>query len=693
MKTSQKRVKRDLPLPQRPMPPRGDLRDMLRQYLVRRSLAGMAAAAARRAGALRNGTVAAYQDEIRRAVRAFYGELPAGPPAPPPNATLVSAFDHDGFRVENVLFESFPGWQVNATVFVPCTGRPPYPAVVVPVGHSGKQFDNYQLPCQWFARCGFLAVTFDPPGQAGEKQPGNDHFRDGVRDYLLGETSSRYFVADAIRCIDYLATRSDADLSCGVAMTGVSGGGTTTTLAAQLDPRISVIGPSCCVTPLADLDISQCYAGCPETHMWRRYADGVDEVDLLAAAAPTPCLLMAGREDAVFKIGDTERLAAEVAGVYQALNAAGQFQFFIDPGGHAYSLRQARAFTEFMNQWLRPAGALAPAMPEEAAIYMLSEAELRCQPRTEANMRTLATAQADRLAAAWDVRPVSVRQAAARLAGISGAVAVALPEAETGPAFRVWSHDWVSLMLRPEADIELPATWLPARDTAGAPAILHLDDAGRHRLLQRQGVLMRAAGFLGEAAGTSHLLTVDLRGWGDSAPAVYPYELAGWGGVDRYLAYTSAALGDSVMAMRIRDGLAALAWLRTQPQAQSGRIVVTGCGLGALVALHVGALAGPAVAGVVVWNGLASFRDLVAAEQYAWPADAFMPGVLRHYDLPELAVAVPGRVMALGLRTPQGAPLSASACQAWCRGAGVTARPEHDDAAIAAAITSAAGRK
>lgn len=306
-------------------------------------------------------------------------------------------------------------------------------------------------------------------------------------------------------------------------------------------------------------------------------------------------------------------------------------------------------------------------------------------------MRTLAAAQAERLAAAWDHRPASVRAAAARLAGISGEVAC--PEAETNPAFRVWTHDWVSVMLRPEPGIELPATWLPVRDVVGAPVILHFDDAGRHRLLQRQGVLMKAAGFLREPAGTHHLLAVDLRGWGDTAPAVYPYELAGWGGVDRYLAYTSAALGDSVMAMRIRDGLAALAWLRTQPQARDARVVVTGCGLGAVAALHVAALAQPAVAGAVVWDGLASFRDLAGAEPYAWPADAFFPGVLRHYDLPELAAAVPGPVTALGLRTPQGTPLAGDACQAWCRTATVTARPEHDDAAIAAAITSVSGRK
>jgi cephalosporin-C deacetylase-like acetyl esterase len=98
----------------------------------------------------------------------------------------------------------------------------------VPVGHSGKQFESYQIPAQVFAMCGYAALTFDPPGQAGEKKPGNDHFRDGVRCYMTGATSQRFFVMDALRAVDYLATRRDVDMRRGVGMTGVSGGGFTT---------------------------------------------------------------------------------------------------------------------------------------------------------------------------------------------------------------------------------------------------------------------------------------------------------------------------------------------------------------------------------------------------------------------------------------------------------------------------------
>ena len=226
-------------LRQQAITPTTDLREMLRGHVVQRALNCMKAATQRRQQAVESPeTLEAYREEVREAVRDFYGDMPAGPHAKPPSPEPVTEFEHEGFRLENVLFETYPGWEVNATVYVPTDYKPPFPPVIVPVGHSGKQFENYQRPCQYFARAGYLATCFDPPGQRSEKRPGNDHFTDGVRDYLIGRTSSRYFISDAIRCIDYAATRDDVDMSCGVAMTGVSGGGKTTAFAAVLDPRI-----------------------------------------------------------------------------------------------------------------------------------------------------------------------------------------------------------------------------------------------------------------------------------------------------------------------------------------------------------------------------------------------------------------------------------------------------------------------
>jgi len=637
-----------------PVPPSIDLRDMLRQHLIARSLDTMEAASERRSVALESGDIAIYRQAIREAVRGFYGELPVGECAVPVDATPISHFDKNGYRLENVLFDSYPGWQVNATVYVPLNYDPPFPAVVIPVGHSGKQFENYQLPAQFFARCGYLVVLFDPPGQASEKQPGNDHFRDGVRCYLVGETSSRYFVADALRCIDYLETREDVDLSRGVAMTGVSGGGTTTTLATLLDDRIAVAGPSCCLSPLADLDITQCYAGCPETHMYGRYAEGIDEVDLLCAAVPTPILLMAGERDEVFRIEDTRQLAGEVQRFYEASGTPDRFDFFVDESGHAYTLRQAKQFVRFMNRrLLEEPGRPLPDLPDES-FALDPYPELQCHPRPDVNMRSLTLDRADELAAARDRDPERIRAAARTLAGIEEAIQT--PQAIAGKPFQVWTHEWQQLLLQPEAGIELPATFLTP--IAGPTAVLlHLDDQHRDRLLYRHGPLARAARFLQREAPGFAVLSVDLRGWGDSAPTMYPYEMAAWGGIDRYLAYASAALGDPLLSMRIRDALATLAYLRTRPEIVPGNIIVSGCGLAGIVALHVAAIDAE-IKGTVVWDCPISFKALLEVEEATWPADAFVPSVLLHYDLPELVAARHSPVQILNPLDGTGAALS-----------------------------------
>ena len=207
----------------KPIQPQRDLRTMLTDSLLERSLAYLGEAEKRRQTAFREQRWKEYGDAIRTHIREAFGPMPFGRDGGDLNVRQISAFEGAQWRLENVLFESFPGWEVNASVFVP-QGEGPFPAVVIPVGHSGKQFDNYQIPARGFAALGFVAVLFDPPGQASEKKPGNDHFHDGVRTFLTGHSSSRYFVLDALRCIDYLESREDVDLGCGVGMTGVSGG-------------------------------------------------------------------------------------------------------------------------------------------------------------------------------------------------------------------------------------------------------------------------------------------------------------------------------------------------------------------------------------------------------------------------------------------------------------------------------------
>jgi hypothetical protein len=50
---------------------------------------------------------------------------------------------------------------------------------------------------------------------------------------------------------------------------------------------------------------------------------------------------------------------------------------------------------------------------------------------------------------------------------------------------------------------------------------------------------------------------------------------------------------------------------------------------------------------VVCEGGLLSYRTLTSADRYLHGASIFIPGVLKHFDLPQVAAAVAGRRLAI----------------------------------------------
>ena len=623
--------------PPRPIAPRGDLRTMVTDHIQGRCLDLLAEAESRRRTAFREGRWLEYGETIRAHLRQAYGDMPFGAHGAFLRVRPVTTYDLGYCRVENVLFDSFPGWEVNASVFVPA-GVGPFPAVVIPVGHSGKQFDNYQIPARAYASLGFLAVLFDPPGQASEKQTGNDHFVDGVRTFLTGHSSNRYFILDALRCIDYLETRDDADLSRGVGMTGVSGGGHTTLYSALFDDRITCQGPSCCINRMADHPVGDLYSSCPEGKWSGRVAAGVDELDLLLAGIPVPSLYMAGKRDEVFQIEWSRALAGEAAEAFAAAGVGERFAFYEDESGHAYTLDQVRRFTAWMNRWMleepeRPVPELDvadfPSMPYD---------QLRCYPAPEENIYTLNRAIARQQGQDRPARRTAEELLAAviRVVGEPGRVE---SWRESEP-FQVWSQTSREVLAETEG-LEIPATWLEPMDgfrQPDGPVVVFVDDSGRRGALESWAPPARLSRMLDRDSDLIYpsMLVPDLPGWGDTTPALAPYAMAGWGSMDRLTAYMSCTMGDGILAVRTRVAAALVRHLVESRGVEARRVVLAGRGLGGAVALMAAASLGYQLRGVATWSGLVSFQCLAEAAEYAWPAAAFLPDVLAHFDLPDL---------------------------------------------------------
>ncbi|MBD3386695.1 hypothetical protein GF407_17465 [candidate division KSB1 bacterium] len=611
-----------------------DLRNMVRRQIVRQSCALIEQGAIKREQAFTQGEWQSWRRDVRLAVLSQMGEMPFARSGAPLTVRQVSGFEWNHCRVENVLFESLPGWDVNASIFLPDAKKfpPPWNAIVIPVGHSSKTRPHYQIPAQAFARFGYVSVIFDPPGMAGEKQGGNDHFTDAVRCYLTGYSANRYFVIDALRVVDYLETRDDIDMSNGVGMTGVSGGGTTTMHATLLDDRITAAGPSCCAVPIAYHPVLDGYSTCSETLPPGRFKFGLDNVDLLCAALPTPLLFMCGEKDEVFKIEWSRQIAADIASAYSGSGYKERFQFYADPGGHDYTLEMARRFTKWMDKWVAQQPERTIPSLLQTDFELIPAEKLFCYPNLEGNIFSLNRELALRLKKKRKAETLS--ESVRHLAQLPQPASI--PSARCSEPFQVWVHHVEEIMLNTEPRIELPATFMyPMTADTAVGAVLFFDDRGRWSELRSQGLLAELALFLDRSVTGSAVMSVDLRGWGDTTPAFLPYDIASWGDRDRWICYLSAATGDHIFAQRIRDGAAALAYLKARKEIDGRRIVVGGYGLGAAVALHIARL-DEDVAGVLAMNSLWSFESLAVSETYTWSLGAFFPNVLRYYDLPDL---------------------------------------------------------
>ena len=271
----------------------------------------------------------------------------AGQPIHP---RCVSEFAGDGFRAQNIVFESMPGWQVGLNLFLP-PGDGPFIPVICPCGHGAKWLPEHQTAPQALARRGFAAALFDMP-MFGEKTRHNDHFIQGSQAGMAGLWSNLFFLVDAVRVADYLQTRDDIDFSRGMGVTGVSGGGFATLFMGIIDSRATALAPVCCVAPLGGHVIDGLYTGCPETCMTGQAALGLDFDHLLCLCAPKPCLVVNGAQDELFRPEQVNQAVAQARRVYEIEGAPERLDQFTEDSPHTYTAGMAEQVAGWFHRWL-----------------------------------------------------------------------------------------------------------------------------------------------------------------------------------------------------------------------------------------------------------------------------------------------------------------------------------------------------
>jgi len=620
--------------------------------------------------------------ERQKAVVAELWKMLGGPlDRTPLNARVTGTVERQGYRIEKVTFESRPRLYVTANLYVPAgTGR--HPAILGPLGHSGngKAWPSYQKLFSNLARKGCVVLAYDPFGQ-GERieypgsRPGqsalgggtSEHEYAGRRLVLLGANFGLFRAWDGIRGIDYLLTRAEVDPDR-IGCCGQSGGGTLTQFLAALDSRIRVAVVSMGNTEnLAQADVEPPgSADDAEQNIVPALSRGIDRADLLYAFAPKPLLMGITLHDAGHTyspeyVSGSLDLMNEYKRAYGLFDAGDRVSLQATTVSHGYVYEMRRATYAWFNRWFEMKnvddGETSQAVEPEATLYVTPSGFVTTSFGGETAL-SLTRQMADEIHTPSSLAVDEVRSRIRSVLGIEesrgAALAARILATIKKPGYRAEQFEFTS-----NEEIRTPG-WLLTPDNAGpsTPTLLYVGDAAAWSSVAEDAFAERLC-----AKGGCRVAVIDVRGRGDCAIAYpqrgrfyFPDRITD----EAYLTWFTLMLGEPILGGQIYDTLRALEYLRSRPDA-GAPVSLIGDGAHGVIALYAAAL-DARVRGVALRQAVTDYRSLAVAERYTQPFGIYAYGILREFDLPDVARAAgPRPVLLLNPVSPRGEPAGAVA--------------------------------
>ena len=302
-------------------------------------------------------TAARWQRRARKRLIERLGGFPAT--RAPLNAEVLESRDFGGYTREKLVFDTRTNLSTIGYLLLPKAGQRPLPAVVCVSGHGrglpdilGLDDDGnpraernvgyakeYALQCveHGYATLAIEQLAFgtrrdDAARRAG---PQVESCRPAAcAALLLGQSMAAWRAWDAMRAIDYLATRPEVD-SSRVATLGASGGGTTSLLTAAVDERVKAAVVSAYFNTFRDSIVS--ISHCPDNYVPGLLQD-MEMYDLSGLVAPRALFVESGRNDRIFPIAGSQTAAAKAREIYAAFGVPDRFGYEVHEGGHEVHL-------------------------------------------------------------------------------------------------------------------------------------------------------------------------------------------------------------------------------------------------------------------------------------------------------------------------------------------------------------------
>jgi cephalosporin-C deacetylase-like acetyl esterase len=601
-----------------------------------------------------------WQEANRRTFLELIGGLPTE--RSPLHARVTGEIPREGYIIRKVIFESLPEYYVTANLYVPTTGKAPFPAVLTPCGHSpnGKAYDVYQHLFIGLVKRGYIVLSYDPMGQGERyeywnflqqetllKGPDYQHAMAGLQEMLLGQNLARYLIWDGIRGLDYLASLPEVDASR-LGVTGNSGGGTLTTYISMLDPRVKVASIVTFITSLPQKIAARSLdaEADPEQDIPGLLANGIDETEFVGMIAPRPVLIGAALRD-FFPIEGTRQTFAEVQSLYKKLGEPERIKMVEFDQRHMYSQPLREATYAWFDHWLKGVDAEA----HEPEIVTEKDATLQCTPTGQVitSLGGKRVYDFNRAQAEQELRLLDSRR---RSSDFRTTLAekirsrLALPVDAAAPAVKTLATTEVGdlvvekLLLETDPGIAVPTRVIHRKGLQRrVPAVVYLRD--------RMGEGDRPALFALLAEQGRAVAVVDVRGFGETwAPRDVREETEDYfhprDAKDADFAYAAFFLGRPLLGMRAGDALGVVRYLRTRSDVDPKRVAVMGRGWAGVAGLFSASLDSD-ISSVAVEAPPASYGALAKAEIYEQPAYILLPGVLQDFDLTDVFAALAPR--------------------------------------------------
>lgn len=269
------------------------------------------------------------------------------PEKTPLNSRIFGKIEKEGYTIEKVYFESYPGFFVTGNLYRPLNKEGPFPGILSPHGHwTYGRLENQQVAsvpgrCINFARQGYVVFSYDMVGY-NDSQQIRDHSRPLAKSLSLwGIGSLGLQLWNSIRSVDFLQSLSYVDkgrLGC----TGASGGGTQTFLLTAVDNRIGVSAP-------VNM-ISHYMQGGDVCENQANLRLDTNNMEIAALMAPRPLLMVSAAGDWT---RDTPRIEfPAIQGIYRLFGATNKVQSFQSFAVHNFNQQSREAVYSWFGRWL-----------------------------------------------------------------------------------------------------------------------------------------------------------------------------------------------------------------------------------------------------------------------------------------------------------------------------------------------------